>query len=46
MVPSSAVKAAPIRAASMMPVRSGPSSRVNEIATNPGTSRSVPKRCN
>jgi len=46
IVPNSAVNAAPTRAASMMPVRRGPSSRVKPIATNPGTSRSVPKRCN
>jgi len=42
---SSAVKAAPIRAASIIPVIKGPSSRVNPIATKPGMSRSVPKRC-
>ena len=36
----------PFRAASMMPVRRGPSSRVKPIATNPGINRSVPKRCN
>ena len=46
IVPSSAVNEAPIRAASMIPVRSGPSSRVKAIATRPGTSRSVPKRSN
>ena len=33
------------RAASMMPVSKGPSSRVKAIATRPGTRRSVPKRC-
>jgi hypothetical protein len=46
MVPSSAVNAAPIRAANMMPVSNGPSSRVKAIATRPGTRRSVPKRAN
>jgi hypothetical protein len=46
IVPSSAVNAAPIRAASMMPVINGPSSRVKAIETRPGMSRSVPKRCN
>ena len=46
IVPNSAVNAAPIRAASMMPVINGPSSRVKLIATRPGINRSVPKRCN
>ena len=46
IVPNSAVKAAPMRAASMIPVINGPSSRVKAIATSPGTRRSVPKRCN
>ena len=44
IVPSSAVNAAPIRAATIIPVSSGPSSRVKAMATRPGISRSVPKR--
>src|SRR4026209_1740615 len=36
MVPSSAVNAAPMRAAIMIPVSKGPSSRVKAIATKPG----------
>ena len=44
--PNSAVNAAPMRAASMIPVMSGPSSRVKLIATRPGINRSVPNRCN
>ena len=35
-MPSSAVNAAPMRAAIMMPVSKGPSSRVKAIATRPG----------
>ena len=45
IVPSSAVNAAPIRAAKTMPVSNGPSSRVKAIEISVGTRRSVPNFC-